>query len=83
MAYPKDRVNAAKSLVGKRIEIPIHYDAWMRGARCGIVASLKWRPSFNGDGREVCGVKVRLDHPQYRTLKTIWMIDIDYVKVLA
>lgn len=37
MAYVDDKAAQAKNLVGKRIEIPVHYDMWMRGARFGVV----------------------------------------------
>lgn len=87
MAYPKERIEQAKALIGKRIEMPVHYDCWMQGARHGTVVSLKWRPVFDSTlkgyyagNREVCGIKVRVDHPQVKKLKTVWMLDLDYVK---
>lgn len=35
----------ARQLLGKRIEIPVHYDMWMRGARFGQVTAIRqgWR----------------------------------------
>ena len=61
----------ARALVGKRVEIPVHYDMWMRGARFGVVTShsVKLR----------C-VRVKLDHPQARRLLRVWYADMDYMK---
>lgn len=59
------------SLVGKRVEIPVHYNMWMRGARFGYVASV---------GPDAEYVKVKLDHPQARKQLKVWRIDFEYMK---
>lgn len=77
VSYISDKQKQARDLVGKRVEVPVHYDVWMRGARYGVVRSLWWQ----SDG--VCaGVKVKLDHPQARRLLRVHRIDLDYIKVL-
>ena len=55
----------------KRIEIPVHYDMWMRGARFGLVTSI-------GPGGEF--IRVRLDAAPRRRLK-VWRADLEYVRV--
>ena len=63
--------------IGARIEIPVHYDMWMRGARFGTVTAYR-----NGKpGLSAC-VLVRMDHPQVRRSLKVWAPDWDYVKVL-
>lgn len=65
------------SLIGKRVEIPVHYDLWMRGARFGkIIARRQGKP-----GLSAC-VLVRMDHPQVRRCLKLWAHDVDYAKVL-
>ena len=41
-----------------RVEIPAYADAWMRGARFGVVE----RSSYGPNGKEIWSV--RLDHPK-------------------
>jgi hypothetical protein len=54
------------------IEIPVHFDLWMRGARTGkIYDTMKdgtWR--------------VKMDHPQVKNLVKIPPADQEYCKVL-
>jgi hypothetical protein len=61
----------AKWLVGKRVEIPVHYDMWMRGARYGRVT--RW------DSK---GVWVRLDHKQAKRSQRVWNIDLTHLKTI-
>lgn len=67
------RLAKAKALVGKRIEIPVHYDMWMQGAHYGTVRSVGALGDY---------VKVKLDHPCAKRQLKVWAIDYDYVKVL-
>lgn len=53
----------------RRVEIPVHYDLWMRGARLGTVVEAN--RNF---------IKVRMDHPQVRRLVKIPAADFEYVK---
>ena len=73
MGYFEDKLAQARALKGKRIEIPVHYDTWMRGARFGTVKSV---------GRDGECVTVEMDHPQIRKLLKVWRMDFDHVKVL-
>lgn len=68
-----------KSLVGKRIEIPVHYDMWMRGARFGVVTA--FRHSKQAGTSDY--VLVKLDHPAAKRRLKVWSLDWDYVTVLS
>lgn len=56
--------------VGHRVEIPPHYDLWMRGARFGVVVSTNSEHGLT---------KVRMDHPQVRRLVTVHTSDLKFV----
>lgn len=67
----------AKRLVGKRVEIPVHHDMWMRGARTGVITSVgKGKPGVSAF------VRVKMDHPQVRRRVRVWAIDWEYMKLL-
>jgi hypothetical protein len=59
-------------MVGKRVEIPVHFDLWMRGARTGTVCWV-WN-----DG----SLAVRMDHRQVRRRLKVPYDDVQYMKVL-
>lgn len=63
---------------GTRVEIPVHYDAWMCGARFGEVRGFR-----RGKPGQSDYLLVRMDHPQMqrRCLK-LWRIDWDYAKLV-
>lgn len=65
------------ALVGKRIEIPVHYDLWMRGARFGRVTAFR-----NGKPGQSDYVLVKMDHAQVKRRLKLWRLDWDYAKVL-
>lgn len=67
--------DALKSLVGKRIEIPTHYDAWMRGNRYGNVTAFR-----RGSAGKSDYVLVQMDG-QTRRVK-IWRMDAPYAKII-
>lgn len=73
MGYVDEKALQAQSLLGKRVEIPVHYDAWMRGARFGRVT---------GIGRNGAFMYVTMEHPQIRQRVKVWRMDYDYVRVL-
>ena len=73
MAYLEDKQAQARALLNKRVEIPVHYDYWMRGARFGVVSSV---------GKDGEFVRVKLDHPQVKRPLKVWRIDFDYMRVL-
>lgn len=60
--------------IGQCVEIPVHYDMWMRGARFGEIVSY-----HEGKPGRSAFIKVRLDHPQVRRLFKVWRIDWDYM----
>ena len=62
--------------LGDRIEIPAHYDLWMRGARFGLVMAM--RTNLEG-GRYA---KIKMDHPQVRKLVNLPEGDWDFAKVI-
>lgn len=63
--------------IGKRIEIPVHYDLWMRGARFGTVTGFR-----NGAPGKSAYVLVRMDHPQVKRSLKVWALDWAYVREL-
>ena len=64
-----------RTLVGKRVEIPAHYDAWMQGARFGLVTSFRsGKPGYSAY------VNVRLD--RRKKLLKVWQSDCDYLQVI-
>ena len=73
MGYTEKSIEIARALVGKRVEMPVHYDCWARGARFGKVTKM-------GKGGE--WVWVRLDHPGYKQSRKLWRMDYDYAKVV-
>ena len=65
-------------LLNKRVEIPVHYDAWMRGAQYGKVTAFH--------ASTVAGqsdyVTVRMDHPQIKRLLKVWCMDWEYMRII-
>lgn len=59
-------------LGAKHIEIPVHFDLWMQGARTG------WVHSIRKDGIWL----VRMDNPRVKKLVWIGVEDQPYCKVL-
>ena len=60
--------------IGQQIEIPVHYDMWMRGARFGRVVSY-----HNGKLGQSDFIKIKMDHPQVKKLFKVWRLDWDFV----
>lgn len=56
----------------KRIEIPVHFDLWMRGARTGHIKRVR------KDGAWL----VKMEHPQVRRLIIVLPDDQTFCKVL-
>ena len=63
---------------GQRVEIPVHYDMWMRGARFGTVTVFRYGQAGQSDY-----VKVKLDHPQAKRQLKIWRQDWEYMRYLS
>jgi len=78
----KARIHAAtsdhKQWLNKRIEIPVHYDLWARGAKTGTVTG--YRESKTPGQSDY--LTVRMDHPQVKGLLKLWRIDWAYIKLL-
>lgn len=74
MGWIDAKIKACRALIGKRVEIPVHYDLWMRGARYGVVTSV------TKDATHIC---VRMDHPGVKRLARIAGMDVEYIKVLG
>jgi hypothetical protein len=71
-------VQDQSALVGKRIEIPVHYNLWMQGARFGEVTAFRHGKDGHSDY-----VLVKMDHPQVKRRLKLWRIDWDYAKVVS
>ena len=61
-------------LIGHRVEIPVHYDAWMRGARFGTVTAFRHGALGQSDY-----LLVKLDHPQIKQRLKLWRPDWPYL----
>lgn len=78
VAYDTKTKNAFRPLVGKRIEIPVHYDLWMQGARYGTVTGFR----YGAPGQSAYAL-VKMDHSQVKRRLKLWLIDADYIRVLG
>lgn len=67
-----------KDLIGKRVEIPVHYDLWMRGARFGEVTVFR-----QGNAGQSDYVMVKIDHPQVRRRLKVWRMDWPYMRIIG
>lgn len=65
-------------LIGKRIEIPVHYNLWMRGARYGTVTAFR---SSQTPGTSDY-LTVRMDNPNVKKTLKLWRLDWEYIRVL-
>ena len=72
------QVLTAKLHKGQRIEVPVHYNAWMQGARFGTVTGYRQSQA----GRSAF-YYVRLDNPRYRFALKLWEPDVPYCKILV
>ena len=61
-------------MIGRRVEIPVHYDLWMRGARFGVISS-------GGQREGAAFIRVKMDHPQVKRRVTIPRKDWEFVRV--
>jgi hypothetical protein len=66
---------AIRPKIGTRVEIPVHYDLWMQGARFGIVTGFRYGKPGQSDY-----VFVRLDHTQVKRPLKVWSIDWEYMR---
>jgi hypothetical protein len=63
--------------IGQRIEIPVHYDMWMRGARFGEITAFR-----HGKPGQSDHYLIKMDHPQIRRRLKLWRGDWEFAKVL-
>ncbi len=63
--------------VGQRIEIPVHYDLWMRGACFGVITAFR-----HGKPGQSDYYIVKMDHPQVKRRLRLWSLDWDYAKAV-
>jgi hypothetical protein len=68
-----------RAMVGKRIEIPAHYDLWMQGARFGTVT--RYVSNTNKIGQSPF-VYVKMDHAQVKRRLKLWRIDAEYARIV-
>ena len=65
--------------VGDRIELPVHYDWWMRGARYGVVTSKR-----GGKTGIAAYAYVKLDALPHNARRVkLWAVDWQYCKRLS
>lgn len=67
--------DVARALIGKRIEIPVHYDMWMRGARFGTVTQFR-----HGKPGQSDYLFVKMDHPQVKRRLKLWRSDWEFIR---
>lgn len=74
----RDVIQGKPCAVGARIEIPVHYNHWMRGARFGAVTAFR-------RGNPGCSdfMLVKMDHPSIKRRVRVGRLDWDYIKVLS
>lgn len=66
-----------KPLIGRRVEIPVHFDLWMRGARFGVVTGFRHgKPGYSDV------LLVKMDHPQVKRCARIPRMDWDYCRFI-
>lgn len=63
--------------IGQRVEIPVHYDLWMQGARFGEITAFR----HGRDGKSDCYV-IKMDHPQVKRRVRLWRLDWTYAKAV-
>jgi hypothetical protein len=73
----EQQVASPRAWIGKRIEIPVHYDLWMRGARFGEVTGYR-----NGRNGQSAYLLVKIDHPQVKRRLKLWALDWNYAKLV-
>lgn len=64
--------------IGERVKIPTHYDAWMRGARYGVVTAYR-----AGKAGQSAYLSVKMDHPGIKKPLKLWEPDWNYAEFLG
>jgi hypothetical protein len=66
-------------LIGRRVEIPVHFDLWMRGARFGRISAVTSVPPRGTDDR---AVYVRMDNKRVRKLVRVPAVAFEYMRFI-
>ncbi len=70
-------MTAHNEFIGKRIEIPVHYDLWMRGARFGPVTAFR-----HGRPGQSDYLLVKMDHSGVKRRFKLWRGDWGYARII-
>lgn len=76
-AWMPVRFEDMETFIGKRVEIPVHYNLWMCGARFGTVTGRR-----RGSNGHSAYLTVKMDHPQVRRCVKLWALDVEYARVI-
>jgi hypothetical protein len=70
--------NPNRPPIHSRIEIPVHYNLWMQGARFGLVTQFR-----HGRVGQSDYVLVKMEHPQIKRSIKLWEPDWQFCKVIS
>ena len=76
------RYSTKSPAVGALVEIPAYCDLWMRGARFGVVHSVRAGRGNYLDPKDLRGAtvaRVKMDHPQVKKLARVVLDDCRFV----
>lgn len=65
------------SIIGSRIQIPVHFDLWMRGAMYGVITSVRHGRNGHSDY-----VNVKMDNPRIRRRVKVSKLDWGYCRLI-
>jgi hypothetical protein len=74
---PEGHVNAG-ALIGQRVQIPVHYDMWMRGAKYGVVTGYR-----NGRAGQSDYLLVKMDNASVKKNLKLWRPDWNYAEFMG
>ena len=66
-------------LLGRRVEIPAHYDVWMRGARYGVISCVT---ALSDRRTKTRSVYVRMDNTRVRKRVRVPSTDFEHLRFL-
>jgi hypothetical protein len=70
-------MNSIKLRKGMRIEIPVHFNAWMMGVRFGTLTQYR-----NGKNGSSDFWFVKMDHPDVKRRVKLSRLDWEYIKLI-
>ena len=68
--------------LGDRIELPAHYDYWMRGARFGTVVKFKKAFSPRPSDQAYDRFLIKMDNPRIKRLVTLPSYDWEFARII-